>query len=112
MAELFAGLLETIPSLASARLDLTRFVVLIIVKFVIALLLEAAGCGEARVVTTIGVVISLVLRAAGFDHFGFVALIVKAEIGIMLKAAGCHQAGDVILIIVGMVIVGIVLSKL
>ena len=112
MAELFAGLIETVLSIASARLDLTGFIVLIIVKVVIASLLKGAGYGGCAVVPIVGVVISLVLRAAGFDQIGFVALIVKTEIGIMLEAAGCHKAGHVTLIIVVMVIVGIVLSNI
>ena len=111
MAELFAGLIETVQSFASARFDLTGFIVLIIVKVVIALLLGASGCCGAGVVPFVGVVISLVLRAAGFDQIGFVVLIVKAEIGLMLNAVGCHQIGLFILIIVFLVIVGIVLSN-
>ena len=112
MAGLIDGLIETIQSNRSARFDLTGFVVLTIVKVVIAILLKAAGCDRAGVVPVVGVVISLLLRAAGFDHIGFVVLIVKAEIGIMLKVAGCHQQGHVILVVVLIAIVGIVLSNI
>ena len=112
MAELIGELIETIQSIGSARFDLTGFVVLTIVKVVIAILLKAAGCGGPGVVPIIGVAISLLLRAAGYDHIGFVVLIVKAEIGIMLKVAGYHRAGCVILIVVLIAIVGIVLSNI
>ena len=114
MAELIPDvLIETIQSIGSARFDLTGFVVLTIVKVVIAILLCAAGCGGPGAVPIIGVVISSLLRVAGYDYVGLVVLIVKAEIGIMLNAAGCHQVGCVILLI-GVLIatVGIVLLNI
>ena len=112
MAGLIGGLIEKIQSNGSARFDLTGFVVLTIVKVVIAILLKGAGCDRAGDVSFFGVVITLLLRLAGYDHIGFVVLIVKAEIGIMLKVAGCHQAGRVFLIVVLITIVGIVLSNI
>ena len=111
MAELIDGLIETIQSIGSTRFDLTSFIVLIIVKVVIAYLLNAAGCGGAEVVPIIGIILKLILRSAGYDQTGVVILIVKIEIVILLKAAGFHKAGHFVLIVVLIVLVGIVLSN-
>ena len=105
MAELIDGLMETIQSIGSTRFDLTGFIVLIIVKIVIALLLNGAGCGGAEVVPIIGVVLNLILRSAGYDQTGVVILIVKTEICILLKAAGCLNTGCFVLIVILIVLV-------
>lgn len=111
MAELIDGLIETIQSIGSTRFDLTAFIVLIIVKVVIAYLLKAAGCGGAEVVPIVGVILNLILRSAGYDQTGVVILIVKTEIGVLLKAAGCHKTGHFVLIVVLIVLLGIALSN-
>lgn len=94
------GMVESIPSIVSAKVNLTVFVVLICVKVVTACLLCVTGHGVTGFVPFVGIVLTLVLKAKGFDQTGVIVFILKAEIGVMLMGYGWFKTGLVLVIVV------------
>ena len=105
------GMVESIPSIVSAQVNLTVFVVLICIKVVTACLLCVTGHGVTGFVPFVGVVLTLVLKAKGFDQTGVIVFILKAEIGVMLMGYGWFKTGlALVIVVVLIVLIKIVLN--